>query len=96
MSKHTSQAQSAPYTNVCLRSATNKSATSARARAQPQQMGEAPVKYELTGASQPLANRSSRCGVDQLYASGDSLARGYAAFFSSLACHAELTACRDN
>jgi hypothetical protein len=51
MSKHTSQAQSAPYTNVCLRSATNKSATSARAQAQPQQMGEAPVKYELTGAS---------------------------------------------
>ena len=27
------------------------SATNKRARAQPQQMGEAPVKYELTGAS---------------------------------------------
>ena len=62
----------------------------------PKYMGEAPVKYELTGASCHCANRSSRCGVDQLYASGVSLAIGCAAFFSSSACHVELTASRDN
>jgi hypothetical protein len=46
-----------------------------------QQMGEAPVKYELTGASCHCANRSSRCGVDQLYASRGPLAIGCTAFF---------------
>jgi hypothetical protein len=42
----------------------------------PDLMGEAPVKYELTGASCHCANRSSRCGVDQLYACSDPLAIG--------------------
>jgi hypothetical protein len=65
-------------------------------RAQHIKMGEAPVKYELTGASGHYANRSSRCGVAQLYAPGDPLSRGGPVFFSSRACHPELTAHRNN
>ena len=69
---------------------------SARTRAQPQTNGEAPVKYELTGASGHLRTEARGCGVDQLYASGDALARGWTVFFLSPACHRELTACRNN
>jgi hypothetical protein len=51
------------------------------AEAPPQTMGEAPVKYELTGASCHLRTEARVCGVDQLNAYWDSLAIGCAVFF---------------
>jgi hypothetical protein len=59
-------------------------------------MGEAPVKYELTGASGHLRAEARGCGVDQLNAYWNPLAIGCAVFFSSSACYGELTACRNN
>ena len=69
-----------------FREATNDSAPSARARAQSQQMGEAPVKYELTEL-QPLCDRSSRCGVDWVIC----LPRSLGNRLHSLFCHRPVT-----
>ena len=72
--------------------------SSAPTRAQPSKMGEAPAKYELTGASTPaLWAETLRAGVESVLL----LPRGtpqeaISVDFSSPACHPVLTACRDH